>query len=86
MPWRIEIITPFIGYDGTEGSSNRPQMGDDYAFIKWEDITGTPSASLTPAPNMYVIKAEVTADVLDDIENDSVYHILSAEEIVDAEL
>ena len=80
----IEVITPFVG-DGAEGNANRPQMGDDYAFIRWTDITATPSAQLTPSPNMYTIKAEVTEAVLDAIEGDGVYHVLSSEEIEVAE-
>jgi len=53
--WTADIITPFIG-DGSEDNSNRPQLGDDYATIRWSDITGTPSAQLTPSPNMYVLR------------------------------
>ena len=81
MTWRIEVITPFVG-DGTGGNANRPQMGDDYTFIRWTDITATPSAQLTPSPNMYVIKAEVTEAVLNSIESDGTYHVLSSEEII----
>lgn len=83
MDWRIEVITPFVG-DGTQGNSNRPQMGDDYPFIRWEDITATPSVQLSPSPNIYIIKAEVTEAVLNQIESDGTYHVLCAE-VIDAE-
>jgi hypothetical protein len=83
MTWTADIITPFTG-DGSEDNANRPQLGDDYATIRWSDITGTPSAQLTPSPNMYVLRAEVTEAVLSDIESDGVYLVLSSEEIVDA--
>ena len=86
MNWTIEIITPFTGDGSSTENANRPQMGDEYEFIRWEDITATPSAQLTPSPNMYIIRAEVTGSVLDDIEKDGTYHIQSAEELVDAEL
>ena len=78
--WTADIVTPFIGDGSSEDNANRPQMGDDYAFIKWEDITGTPSASLHPSPNM---RAEVTEAVLSDIESDGTYLVLSSEEIVE---
>jgi len=84
MPdWRIEVITPFVG-DGTRGNANRPQMGEDYAFIRWEDITAIPSAQLKPSPNMNTIKAEVTEAVLNQIESDGTYYVISAE-VIDAE-
>ena len=81
--WIADIITPFIGDGSTEENANRPQLGDDYATLKWEDITGTPSAQLTPSPNMYVLRAEVTEAVLSDIESDGIYHVLSSEEIIE---
>ncbi len=81
--WTADIVTPFIG-DGTEGNANRPQLGDDYATIRWSDITGTPSANLAPSPNLYILRAEVTEAVLGDIESDGVYLVLSSEEIIDA--
>ena len=82
MTWTADIITPYIG-DGTEDNANRPQLGDDYTILRWSDITGTPSAQLIPSPNMYVLRAEVEEAVLDDIESDGVYLVLSSEEIVD---
>ena len=85
MPnWRIEVITPFVG-DGTYDNVNRPQMSDDYAIIRREDITAVPGPNIPTSPNMYVLRAEVTEAVLDDIESDAIYHVLSSEEIVDAE-
>ena len=82
--WTADIITPFIGDGSTEENANRPQLGDDYPFIRWEDITGTPTAQLTPSPNMYVLRAEVTEAVLSSIKSDGTYLVLSSEEIIDA--
>ena len=82
--WKADIVTPFIGDGSNEDNANRPQLGDDFPFIRWEDITGTPSAQLTPSPNMYVLRVEVTEAVLSNIESDAVYLVLSSEEIVDA--
>ena len=83
MTWTADIITPFIGDGSTIENANRPQLGDDYATIRWSDITGTPSAQLAPSPNMYVLRAEVTEAILSDIESDGVYLVLSSEEIID---
>jgi len=82
--WTADIVTPFIGDGSDTENANRPQFGDDYPFIRWEDITGTPTAQLTPSPNMYVLRAEVTEAVLSSIESDGTYLVLSSEEIIDA--
>ena len=83
MDWRIEVITPCVGA-GVMGDSYRPFLEDRYDFIRWEDVTGIPGTNLQPSPNIYVIKAEVTEAVLNNVELDNVYCILSAEAI-DAE-
>ena len=83
MDWRIEVITPCVGA-GVMGDSYRPVFGDDYGFIRWEDVTGIPGANLQPSPNIYVVKAELTEAELNSLEGNGVYRILSAEEI-DAE-
>lgn len=83
MAWRIEVITPCTGA-GMMGYSYRPLLGDRYGFIRWEDVTGIPGANLQPSPNIYVVLAEVTAAVLNNMELDNVYYILSAE-VFDAE-
>lgn len=78
MAWRIEVITPCAGA-GVMGDSYHPLLGDRYDFIRWEDVTGIPGANLQPSPNIYVVLAEVTAAVLNNIELDNVYYILSAD-------
>jgi len=73
-----EIITPWIG-TGTPADPNRPQLGDDHALSKWEDVTGQPSANLKPLPNLFVVRAEMTDAVLTAIEADSTYEVLWSE-------
>ena len=83
--WRFQVVTDFVG-TGTEADPNRPAIGDDYALSKWEDVTGTPSASITPASNTYVIQAEAAESVLDSIEADNDYLVLWSSRIDEAEI
>ena len=83
--YQIEVLTPWVG-TGAEDAPNRPKIGDDYALAKWEDITGIPSASLHPDPNLNIIRAECEEAVLVAIEADSAYQVLTAEEIVEEAL
>ena len=80
--YQCEIITPFAG-DGSEDNPNRPKLGDDYALRKWEDITGTPSASITPSPNLYAVLVECEEAVLGAIEKDNVYPVVWAQELLE---
>ena len=81
--WALECITNWTG-SGAENDANRPSLGDAYALHKWEDVTGQPSESLWPDPNLYIVRAECEADVLDAILADSNYYVLWAEELEDA--
>lgn len=80
--YQIEVLTPWVG-TGADDDANWPKIGDDYALAKWEDITGTPSASLQPSPNLNIIRAECEEAVLLSIEADGVYWVLTAEEIME---
>ena len=81
--WTAEIATAWTGA-GAENDPNRPALGDAYALKKWEDVTGQPSANLQPDPNLYVVRVECEASVLDAIEADGDYLVLIAEETDDA--
>ena len=80
--WQCEIITPFVG-TGAKDDPNRPKLGDDYTLRKWEDITGTPSASITPAPNLYAVLVECEEAVLSEIKGDNTYFVAWSQEIVE---
>ena len=82
MTWRAEITTTWTG-TGAQDDDNRPQLGDDYALRKWEDVTGQPSANLRPDPNLYVVRVECEEAVLDAIEADADYLVLWSEEIAE---
>lgn len=81
--YQAHILTPFAG-DGIENDPYHPAVADDHTLTAWTDITGTPSAAILPAPNLYVVETMLEADVLLAIEADDRYFILSAEEIVEA--
>jgi len=81
--WRAEIVTPWAG-TGTGGDPNRPCIDGDYALAKSEDVTSQLSANLRPDPNLYVVRVECEAVVLDAIEADGDYLVLIAEETDDA--
>ena len=77
---KVEIITPWIG-SGTDNDANRPQVGDDYSLLRWEDVTGQPSANLPLDINMYIILCECEDSVLSEIESDGIYQVLWSETI-----
>lgn len=72
------IATPWVG-DGINVHYH-PKLEDDYPYKKWMDVTGQPSANLTPAPNMYVIEVVVDDVVLTQIEADSRYLVIWSED------
>ena len=76
MTWRAEVTTSWTGTGASTDDANRPQLGDDYALLKREDITGQPSANLQPDPNLYNVLVEVEESVLDAINADPDYLVL----------
>ena len=80
MKWQAEILSPWIvGADGQRSI----QISRDYAGLTGSDVTGQPVANIVPDPNMMAVLIECEAAVLDDIEKDSNYLVLFAEEIVE---
>lgn len=83
--WQATVCTSWIG-TGAEDDANRPNLGDEYKLAKWEDVTGTPAANLAPDPNLYIVRIECEADVLDAIEGDGRFMVLWSEEIIEGEI
>jgi hypothetical protein len=85
MPdWRVQLATPWAG-SGQDEDSNRPLFGDEYTFIRWTDKTAQVmnQPGKRPAMNSYIIEAEMTEAVLNSLESDNGYLVLSAE-VIDA--
>ena len=64
-----EVTTAWTGTGATE-ESNRPLIGERYTLLKWEDVTGTPSANLHPEPNCNTVRVECEDTVMAQIEAD----------------
>jgi hypothetical protein len=78
--FRIAVTTPWVG-EGTPNDPYTPLLANEYP-CEWVDITGQPTQSLVPDPNMLVIEATVDEAVYTDIESDARFYILWQEEIV----
>ncbi len=63
--------------------TRHPQIADDHNIGGWEDITGQPIPNILPDPNIYMIYGECELAVLDAIEADPNYFVVSSEEIVE---
>ena len=83
MVFRAAIVTPWVLAvdDMSDMPSNHPLLSDEYAIVKWEDITGQSANNLPPSPNEYTVLAEVDEDVLEAIDNDPDYTVLWSIEI-----
>ena len=80
MKWQAEILSPWM----VDASGQRSiQISRDYAGLTGSDVTRQPVANIVPDPNMMAVLIECEAAILDDIEKDSNYLVLFAEEIVE---
>ena len=78
---RAEILTAWTG-TGTEQDSYSPKITTDHPTIaKYEDITGQPSANLTPNPNNFSSLIECDDATLAAIEADNQYYVVWSEVI-----
>ena len=77
---KARIITPWIG-DGTEDTSYRPQMADDYKAVRYTDVTEQPN--VIPYPAIFVAEFIVEDAIYEWIESDNNYLVLWSEEIED---
>lgn len=80
MNYTALIVTPFA--QDSDGSWC-PKVMLDHALLGFEDQTGQQPIS---SPNAYTIRATLTDTVLDAVEADANYLVLSAEPIVEVEL
>ena len=85
--WEAEVLTPRI-IDAC--GRNRCQLYLDYGLGPYwragqvfADITSQPNPNIPTAPNLYSVRATVEPDVLEAIEADDRYYILSAQEIIE---
>lgn len=74
-----QIITPFSGDGTTIETAYHPAVLDAYQFAKWTDITGLSPFEIAPAPNLYVIEAQMDAATLAALEADQNYYVLWSE-------
>lgn len=72
----IHVLSPWTG-SGSEEDPNRPLLRDVYQLVKWSDVTGTPADKLLPNPNLVMLKAVVTDEVLAQIQADIRFYVLS---------
>jgi hypothetical protein len=84
MLYEAYIVTPWTG-DGTDDNPNRPQLGDEHVFSKWEDHTGQNALGLRPDPNLYILRVELEEAALTGVEADGTYYVVSSEEMVEDE-
>lgn len=84
MLYESFIITPWTG-TGLEEDANRPQLGDDHVFSKWEDVTGQNAQGIRPDPNLYTLRVELEEAALAGVEADGIYYVVSSEEMVEDE-
>jgi len=83
--WTCEIVSQWRG----DGQSDETAFGPVLAALLtlpgegFEDVTGQPSANLTPDPNVYIVRVRCEAATLDAIEADSRFAVLWSEEEVD---
>ena len=77
---KADILSTWTG-DGSEDNPNHPSLQDTHAVSKWQDSTGTPAANLSPEPNAVVLYVEAETAVMDAIEADENYIILTREVI-----
>ena len=80
--WTCEIVSQWRG----DGQSDETVFGPVLAALLtlpgegFEDVTGQPSANLTPDPNVYIVQVRCEAETLDQIEADGRFLVLSEEE------
>lgn len=74
-----QIITQFFGDGLTTETAFRPAVADACPLQKWRDVTALASAEIMPAPNLYVIEAEMDTETLAQIEADPNFWILWSE-------
>ena len=73
---KAEALTKWIGIGNGTEDANRPQIADDHAVIKCEDVTGQPSENLQPDPNLYIVEITCDQATLDAIKADSNFMVL----------
>lgn len=76
---RAQILTPWTQ---DEDGGYHPLLDEALAGHKgwqWRDVTGQPTTSLTPDPNLYVLELTCTAETLAAIEADSRFLVLWSE-------
>lgn len=81
--WEAYISGPWINAadDPSDTPSNHPRLADDYVLKSWEDVTGQPAEEIAPEPNTFTLRAIVSESVLDAIEADATYDVLSTDEL-----
>ena len=77
--WNAEVVSGWQGDGVTERF--RPVLGALLTLPGegFEDVTGQPSANLTPDPNVYIVRVRCEAETLDAIESDSRFLVLRCE-------
>jgi len=76
---KAQILSHWIETDGTL----RPAINDKFKIQSFEDITGQSLHNLTTAPNSGVFKIQATKVVIDQIDADPEYVVLSRSDQAD---
>jgi len=87
--YRARVITPWVpAWKDTRPrlKANRPQLLRDYTVLTSEDVTGQPTANITPSPNMYTLEIVADGAVIDAIDRDADYDVLWSEEITEDDI
>ena len=82
-PWFI-IVDPELDPELKQDDRNAPQVFQDHpltAGCSWTDITSQPVENLIPDPNLYTLQAVITQEILDAINADPTYLVLSEDTI-----
>ena len=73
---QAEILTPW-GLHPNPELGNYPLVGLTHTLDSWSDTTGQEGSHLPTSPNLVVILAQAESDVLDAIEADPDYEVLT---------
>lgn len=76
---RAEILTPWAG-TGTQENPYRPLLIDDHEVVLYRDTTGQVAENIRPDPNLLIIEIVCDDLVLDAVESDPKYEVLTSEE------
>jgi hypothetical protein len=81
--FQADLLSPWTGTGANSLDPRRHQVADDYTVDECTDLSAQAAPGLPPTPNLGLCRVELDAQVLDALEADPTYHVLTTHQVPD---